>query len=221
LSIFSETGLRTSTLSEYPGDLLSPVFDNVDLYYTKTLTLPPHQVLCRALSLFSAEGIGSCNALDLGCGSGRDTVEILKQGWRVLAIDSEKLAIDYLSARKDLLNPENLTTNLLRLEEFSSVPVELVNAALALPFCPPEAFPKVWQNVLESLSSGGRFSGHFFGDRDTWAAHPMQSHHTRGAVLSLLGAFEIEHLEEIEDDDPALDGEVKHWHVFHVVARKI
>ena len=33
-------------------------------------------------------------AVDLGCGSGADTIALLKRRWRVLAIDGEAEAID-------------------------------------------------------------------------------------------------------------------------------
>ncbi|MEJ1932020.1 class I SAM-dependent methyltransferase [Nostoc sp. NIES-2111] len=32
-------------------------------------------------------------AVDLGCGDGRDTVELLRRGWRVLGIDGAQEAI--------------------------------------------------------------------------------------------------------------------------------
>ena len=44
--------------------------------------------------------------------------------------------------------------------------------------------------------------------------------HTRADVEALLEGFEIEHLEEEEDDSVTPRGEAKHWHVFHIVARK-
>ncbi len=46
------------------------------------------------------------------------------------------------------------------------------------------------------------------------------NHHTRQEVELLLEPFEIEMLDE--EDKPgktALD-QVKHWHIFHIVARK-
>jgi trans-aconitate methyltransferase len=51
----------------------------------------------------TAEGKGrDFFAVDLGCGAGRDTAELLRRGWRVLAIDAEAEAIRRLLERRDL-----------------------------------------------------------------------------------------------------------------------
>ena len=36
-------------------------------------------------------------AIDLGCGDGRDVVEILRRGWRVVAVDAEPEALRQLA----------------------------------------------------------------------------------------------------------------------------
>ena len=48
-----------------------------------------------ALAAFEEPGV----AIDLGCGEGRDTVEILRQNWAVLAIDQNPDAIASLRNR--------------------------------------------------------------------------------------------------------------------------
>ncbi len=70
------------------------------------------------------------------------------------------------------------------------------------------------------MRPGGRFCGHLFGNHDSWAVNSTMNHHTRPEVELLLEPFEIERLDE--EDKPgktALD-QVKHWHIFHIVARK-
>ncbi|MEC4815643.1 MAG: methyltransferase domain-containing protein [Scytonema sp. PMC 1069.18] len=52
-------------------------------------------------------------AVDLGCGDGRDTVELLRQGWRVLAIDGEAEAIARLLNRPNI-NRQLLETHIVR-----------------------------------------------------------------------------------------------------------
>ena len=49
----------------------------------------PRDTLLAAADAFDTPGV----AVDLGCGAGRDTVELLRRGWRVVAIDSEAEAI--------------------------------------------------------------------------------------------------------------------------------
>jgi hypothetical protein len=40
-------------------------------------------------------------------------------------------------------------------------------------------------------------------------------------MKQLFEAFKIEDLDETEDDEPSTDGEPKHWHIFHIVARRL
>ena len=46
------------------------------------------------------------------------------------------------------------------------------------------------------------------------------THHTRAKVESLLAPFAIEHFVEEERDGTTANGSPKHWHLFHIVARK-
>ena len=84
----------------------------------------------------------------------------------------------------------------------------------------PNQFGAVWQRIVASLRPGGRFSGQLFGDRDGWATQPDMSFQTREDAENLLRGLEVEHLEEVEEDGETAVGDPKHWHVFHVVARK-
>src|SRR6266540_4136628 len=52
----------------------------------------PRETLLFALERFDAEAGATARglfAVDLGCGTGRDSAELLRRGWRVLAIDAE------------------------------------------------------------------------------------------------------------------------------------
>jgi tellurite methyltransferase len=141
----------------------------------------------------------------------------------VIAIDAEAEAIARLEARSDLGPDERarLQTQVAGFEEAVWPEADLVNASWALPFCPPESFPSVWRRIAASLPAGGRFSGQLFGDRDGWRRERELTFFTRGEVESLLDGFEPEHLDEVEEDGRTALGEAKHWHVFHVVARKL
>lgn len=44
--------------------------------------------------------------------------------------------------------------------------------------------------------------------------------HTRAQVETLLRPLAIEHLDETEEDGTTLEGTLKHWHLFHIIARK-
>jgi hypothetical protein len=106
------------------------------------------------------------------------------------------------------------------MEDATWTDCELVNSSFALPFCPPERFGDVWSRVLSSLSAGGRFAGQLFGDRDGWRQSDEMTFLTRDAAEHLFDGFELERFDELEQDGQTAVGEPKHWHLFHVVARR-
>ena len=185
-------------------------------YYDATAQRPPRKTLLAAIERFAAPGI----AVDLGCGDGRDAVELLRRGWRVVAIDAEAEAIARLLARPDLPADAALETHVARFETARWPVCDLVNASFALPLCPPEDFPAVWQGIVDSLRPGGRFAGQLYGERDDWAGNAGIAHHTRAAAEQLLAAFDTELFEEEESDTVTPRGKPKHWHIFHIVARR-
>lgn len=203
--------MNLSTPTQHPHDWNS--------YYKAVAGRPPRDTLLKALA-FAAELSQARFAVDLGCGDGRDTVELLRRGWRVLAIDAEQKAFDRLLSRPDL--PQDLLqTQQMRFESLTLPDaVDLINASFCLPFCPPDRFPHLWQTIVSALAVGGRFCGHLFGDRDSWVKYPDRSHHTRQQVEMLLQPFDVEWLEEEEHPGVTALGEEKDWHIFHIVARK-
>jgi tellurite methyltransferase len=183
------------------------------------------ETLLFALERFDTEAGAkgeSLFAVDLGCGTGRDTVELLRRGWRVLAIDAEAEAIQRLLQRGDLDSggAARLQTQVARFEDAGWPEADLINSSYALPFCPPNQFGAVWQRIVASLRPGGRFSGQLFGDRDGWAAESEMSFQAREDAEALLRGLEVEHFDEVEEDGETAVGDPKHWHLFQVVARK-
>ena len=161
-------------------------------YYNAVSGRPPRQTLIAALANFEAknrkkkQAFSQGFAVDLGCGEGRDTVELLRRKWRVLAIDGEREGIERLCQRTDI-DKSNLETKIMRFEDLQLPQnIDLINASFCLPFCPPPHFPHLWKQVVNSLSSGGRFCGQLFGERDSWAIEPNLSHHTRQQVEALI-----------------------------------
>ena len=202
-----------------PGDASD---QDWDAYYAKTGQRPPRATLCFALDKCAAEppADGDLLAVDLGCGNGRDTVEILRRGWSVVAIDAEPDALQRLTTRPDLPAAAALTTQLGRFEDLQWPAAHLVNASFSLPLCPGERFNVLWQRIVDSLLPGGRFSGQLYGDRDEWAGDPELTHLSRAEVDTLLADLTVEYFEEEEDDSVTPRGKLKHWHIFHIVARK-
>jgi tellurite methyltransferase len=182
----------------------------------------PRATLLEALRRFDEEEPGEQFAVDLGCGTGRDTVELLRRGWRVLALDGTAEAIERLRQRQDFSGREwsRLETCVARFEAAEWPETDLVNSSFALPFCPPQAFPSLWRRIETSLRAGGRFSGQLFGDRDEWSDEGDLTFHSRDEVKALLAGFEVERFDEIEEDGATATGKPKHWHLFHIVARR-
>jgi SAM-dependent methyltransferase len=187
-------------------------------YYDATVGRPPRRTLVAALDRFGADG--DRRAVDLGCGDGRDTIELLRRGWSVIAIDAERAALERLAARPDLPAAARLATICARFEAADWPAVALVNASFALPLCPPALFPALWRKITASLALGGRFAGQLYGPRDSWAAKSDMTILDAEAARRLFASYDIEMFDEEETDSVTPRGTAKHWHIFHVVARK-
>jgi SAM-dependent methyltransferase len=159
-------------------------------------------------------------AVDLGCGDGTETLELLRRGWTVLAVDQSPEGIARLREAVSSADRERLSARIAPFSEVELPTADLVYAGLSLPFCDPVEFDEVWRRITSAVRPGGFFVGHLFGPHDSWAGTPDMTFHTRAEVEILLTEFEIKGLREQDDDGEAVSGP-KHWHVFHVIARKL
>lgn len=217
-------------------------------YYQAVAGKGPRDTLMKALELFEKEDAASGsaittpvwrNAMDLGCGEGRDTRELLRRDgatrWRVVASDESGEGLELLrgtlqSAGNDRVALERCSMEELpgKLERGVAIgeggqlvqQFDLINVSYTIPFCAPGSFPKLWAWIVGHIKVGGRFAGQFFGERDAWARLPDRTHHTRSQVERLLGDFNIDWLQEVENRETGATGETKDWHIFHVVAKK-
>jgi SAM-dependent methyltransferase len=184
-------------------------------YYAANDGREPRRALLDVLANEDVPG----RAVDLGCGSGIDTLAMLRRGWHVLAIDAEREAIDRLEARL----PSDLTglleTRVSRMEDAELPASDLVHASYSLFFCEPARFPEVWRRIGAALTGGGSFVGELLGDRDTWAPEDDISAFTEAEARALFDGWSVERFDEEDNDGEACSGP-KHWHVFHVVARR-
>jgi SAM-dependent methyltransferase len=183
----------------------------------------PRETLLLALERYTAEGNEESEplAVDLGCGTGRDSLELLRRGWRVLAIDAHPEALKRLREKAVTLQLAARLETLQSSFDAASWPrARLLNSSFALPFCAPDRFDDLWRRVVASLEGGGRFSGQLFGERDEWASNRELTFHTRTEAEALFDGFDLERFDEVEEDGQTALGEAKHWHLFHVVARR-
>lgn len=187
-------------------------------YYDEHEGREPREMLLEVLDAFGAGEERS--AVDLGCGSGIDTLAMLRRGWRVFAIDAEEEAIERVRRRVPGTLSSRLTTVVSRVEDIDlPTGVDLVWASFSLFFCRPGAFGDVWGRIHAAIAPEGRFAGELLGDRDTWAPEDDISAFTRDQAVALFDGFEVERFDEEEEDGRATSEE-KHWHLFHAVARK-
>ena len=191
-------------------------------YYRATAKWQAASTLTKALALKSklTPGTRRTFAIDLGCGGGRDTLELLRRGWYVLAVDSEPAAISFLRAA---VPPEQLRMLRTRVSSFERVRLprcDLINGSYSLPFCDPKRFDAFWDKIVRALRRGGLLAGHLFGTNDEWVNSTDMTFHTTSQVKTLLNGLIVEFFEEKEWDGATASGKRKHWHVFSIVLRK-
>ncbi len=189
-------------------------------YYKQTGARPPRRTLLFALERFAGTPPAQPLAVDLGCGSGRDTITLLARGWSVVAVDAEPDAIAALRARRDVPPDAALTTRVTRFETMLWEPCALINSSFALPLISPQDFTALWPRMLRALTPGGRIACQLFGPHDSWAGNTALTFHSRPELEALLAPLDTELLEEEETDSITPRGAAKHWHLFHIVARK-
>lgn len=159
-------------------------------------------------------------AIELGCGTGNDTIYLIKKGWNVLSIDRE----DVETRISKRLNKEELKNFSFQKQEFESIKLgksNLIVANNSLSFCQKDKFKELWDKIKKSISNKGYFIGNFFGIKDEWNVENSQMIFlTKEQVLELFTDFEIICFKDIEKDMLIGLGKMKHWHVFNIIAKK-
>ncbi len=186
-------------------------------YYASSAGREPRPLLLAACEELGA-GQGR-QAIDLGCGEGTDTLELLARGWLVLAVDAQPAGLALLRAR---IPPPAAAAVRVLCASFAEADLpraHLIHAGFSLPFCPPQEFGALWMRIRGALAPGGIFAGQLFGTHDTWADDPDLTFHTRHQVEVLLDGLDILRLQETEQDGHAYSGP-KHWHTFDILARQ-
>lgn len=153
-------------------------------------------------------------AIDLGCGSGNETVYLIKKGIKVLSIDNE-LNENYILDRLTPLEQKQVKFLKNTFEEVELPKTDLIIACFSLPFCKPSKFNQLWQKIYDALNNDGYFVGQLFGDKDDW--HKIKSINTfdKETVLKYLSSYQIIKFAEVEYSD-----DKKKWHYYDIIARK-
>ena len=189
---------------------------SIEKYYDNTTDAMPNYTVKKFIKLNVEPG----NAVELGCGAGRDTVCLIKNNWNVLAIDRE--IVEERIAKR--LNNEELEKFRFQKQNFESLELEknnLIVANYCLPFCNKNNFKELWNKINNSILKDGYFVGNFFGDNDEWKSIKEEmTFLTKEQVIELFKDFEIIEFKEVEKDGTTGLGKMKHWHIFNVIAKK-
>jgi tellurite methyltransferase len=184
-------------------------------FYSLTRDSSAWPLLVRATSLAVKNG----RALDLGAGAGRDTRYLLRQGFDVTAVDADPRAVALLSTlpRAHLRVVQSTFDNF----DFDFASYDLISSQFALPFMSRDRFDEVLSQLKAALAPGGIFAGQFFGIHDQWnTPDSNMTFLTRAEAEAYLSDLETIEFSEEDADGHVADGSPKHWHVFHILARR-
>lgn len=127
---------------------------DIQKYYYNTENALPHPMVKKVIDM----NIKPENAIDLGCGAGKDTIYLIKNGWNVLAIDKEDTK-QIISSKLD--NDEIKKFRFAR-QNFENIKLEktkLLVANFSIPFCKKECFNQFWNKIVDSILKKRLFCG--------------------------------------------------------------
>lgn len=185
-------------------------------YYKKTQHTKPQKLLLDALKVLS----GGKTVLDLGAGSMRDSLYLLEKGYEVTAVDMSTGAED-IASKMEYKNFHFIQTKFEDLD-LQEMMYDLVSAQWALSFISShEELDTLIKDIHSHMNKGGVFVGQIFGVHDEWnTTDTNMTFLTKSEVQNVCKDFEIIELDEEEKDSPTARGQMKHWHIFSIIAQK-
>lgn len=114
--------------------------------------------------LLKIEGKGKV-AIDLGCGGGHTTEFLLKRGWKVIAVDCSRSALEVLRSRQqDAIASGALTLVEKDINTYTpNEPADLVVATDVFPYLDPAQFKETWKKVHDTfIKPEGYLLGNLF-----------------------------------------------------------
>ncbi|MCC2646788.1 MAG: SAM-dependent methyltransferase [Rickettsiaceae bacterium] len=196
-----------------------------EVYFKNKLNEPARDFVVKAINSLPIPVHGEIIALDLGASVGNETAFLLEKGFKVIAVDNQKLAFDFMLKRPDIVKFQNrLTTIISPFQEldFSTIPmIDIVTASYSLPFCPPEYFEEFWVKLVRQIKPGGYFVGNFFDPGFTAFTNSDRKQmtlHTKSQIVSLFKDFKIIDFKEVKKEAKEV-GKLDHYHI--VIAEKL
>lgn len=159
--------------------------------------------------------------MDFGCGSMNDIGTITKAGFvRIDAVDSEDSVSAIARSKVKAGVPVTFTKSSFAGFPFEDGVYDFFSSQNSLPFIRPEDFNVVMRKIKNSIASKGVFVGTFFGPDDEWAEDACVTIVTRNDIEDTFKDWEIIKMDEEKAVHPTAAGDMKHWHIFTVIARK-
>ncbi len=119
---------------------------DIKKYYENTEGALPNPIIKKFIDM----NIKPTNAIDLGCGAGRDTIFLIKNGWDVLSIDRENTK--EIISRK--LNNKEIKKFRFKNQNFEDIELEKTNLLVAnfsIPYCNKKHFDKLWKKITNNI----------------------------------------------------------------------
>ena len=120
--------------------------NNIEKYYSNTKNAKPNYTVKRFIELKIKPG----NAIEIGCGAGRDTVYLIKNGWNVLSIDREDTK-EIISSKLDNEEIKRFRFNKQNFENIELEKNNLLVANFSIPFCNKTCFNEFWNKITNSI----------------------------------------------------------------------
>lgn len=120
--------------------------NNLERFFENTKDSLPN----KNVQMFCKENIQTGTAIDFGCGAGRDTVFLIKNGWDVISIDKENTK----ALIEQNLNDKEIKHFKFIQSEFEDCKIEkndLFVANFSIPFCKKEYFEQTWKKIVDSI----------------------------------------------------------------------
>ena len=188
-------------------------------YHAITAGRPVREHLRRAVDFVDTEGSPRL-AVDLGFGAGVEALHLLRNGYRVFAVDAARSAVRTLQSSMPIRLQGKATLQVERLERAQLPPADLVWAGLSLPFVSPNRFPALWSRIVAALEPGAVFAGDFFGPNHTWAGKSAKFCPSLPEVRRFMRPLELLSVTIERGARYSARRELIHSEMFTVIARK-
>jgi 2-polyprenyl-3-methyl-5-hydroxy-6-metoxy-1,4-benzoquinol methylase len=176
--------------------------ENSQLFADATLSLDMSHLYEPFLACLSP----GAHILDAGCGSGRDTIVFLQNGYRVTAIDSSPRMVEIASKNTGIV------VKLLQFQELSvAQEFDGIWACASLLHVPRAEIDEVLRNFVKALKPGGTLFGSVkWGNSDRWHENRLFVDYNEKTIVELFEsqpAFTLDRHWTSQDFRPGRSGD--------------